>query len=250
MSAFGGDSWVREAQYRKRRVDDLMLSSSSSSSSSSSNFKKLSNGKYACIVCPHSPVFDSILAFSMHAKGSRHIAALSRLRERELSIQQELNKRIALSSDSATASNSTATEQVKGNKVHNQPLIEQTRKAILEIQCDKSWEQVGRPSSSLQKLNADNLPRDLKISSLNQVLAPAKESRLAQTLESTEHGGIVLSEAGGKMLADWNDELCKRQERELKFIVAGWKRDGFGKWYRDENVEFDSDDEDPNDSLN
>ncbi|CAA3029444.1 Hypothetical predicted protein [Olea europaea subsp. europaea] len=32
-----------------------------------------------------------------------------------------------------------------------------------------------------------------------------------------------------------------RQERELKFTTAGWKRDCHGTWFKDENVEFDSD---------
>lgn len=95
MSVFGGDSWARESQQRKRRLDDLMLpaaatSSSSSSPTASGSFKRLSSGKFACLVCPHRPVLDSSLMLSMHIKGSRHIAAESRLREKELSRQQEI----------------------------------------------------------------------------------------------------------------------------------------------------------------
>jgi hypothetical protein len=63
MSVFGGDSWARESQQRKRRLDDLMLpaaaTSSSSSPSASGSFKRLSSGKFACLVCPHRPVLDS-----------------------------------------------------------------------------------------------------------------------------------------------------------------------------------------------
>lgn len=245
MSAFGGDSWAREAQYRKRRVDDLMLSSSSSSS----NYKKLSNGKFACLVCPHNPVLDSPLALSMHAKGSRHIAAVSRLKEKELSRREELNKRIALSSDSVAASTCSPPEQAKETKVRNQPLIEQTRKAILEIQCNRSWERVGGPISSSQKLNTVDNSCDPKISSSSHIRGPPEDIRLEQPPESTELRAMVVTEPQCKMLVEWNNQLHKRREKELKFISAGWKRDGFGKWYRDENVEFDSDEEDPNDSL-
>lgn len=39
MNMFGGDSWAREAQHRKRRVDDLLLDGIITSS-----YKKLSNG--------------------------------------------------------------------------------------------------------------------------------------------------------------------------------------------------------------
>lgn len=60
MSVFGGDSWAREAQQRKRRVDDLALEQLNGSS-----YKKLSGGKYACLVCPHSPILDSPLMLSV-----------------------------------------------------------------------------------------------------------------------------------------------------------------------------------------
>ena len=172
----------------------------------------------------------------MHAKGSRHIAAVSRLKERESSRQEELNKRIALSSDSVTAFNSTRTEQIKGTKVHNQPLIEQTRKAILETQCKMSWDQVGRLGSSGKKQNSDPPPCDSKVSTTNHVIEPSNETRFEEPPESREMKSVVVTEAAGKMLADWNDELHKRQEKELKFTAAGWKRDGFGKWYKDENA--------------
>lgn len=184
----------------------------------------------------------------MHAKGSRHVAAVSRLKEREMSRQDELNKRIALSSDSVTAFISTPNEQVKRAKAHNQPLIEQTRKAILGTQCSRSWDQVVKHGSSLQKLDTLS-SHDSKISTSHHIPEPP-EIRFEEPHESTEKRSVVVSEAAGKMLVDWNDELRKRREKELKFIAAGWKRDGFGKWYKDENVEFDSDEEDPNDSLN
>jgi len=63
MSVFGGDSWAREAQYRKRRVDDLVTDGLDGSS-----HKKLSSGKYACLVCPHNPVLESPLALSVRTR--------------------------------------------------------------------------------------------------------------------------------------------------------------------------------------
>lgn len=60
MSVYGGDSWAREAQYRKRRVDDLAVEGIESSS-----YRKLSSGKYACLICPHNPVLDTPLMLSV-----------------------------------------------------------------------------------------------------------------------------------------------------------------------------------------
>ncbi|KAF3339427.1 sodium channel modifier 1-like isoform X1 [Carex littledalei] len=181
MSVFGGDSWGREAQHRKRKVDELL--------SSSSSFKKLSSGKFVCVVCPHNPVLDSPLMLSVHNKGSRHVAAQTKLKEKELWRQQELNKRIALSSESKIQPKNTGSNnQVK-------PLVEQTRTAILELQSSKFI------------LNAKD--------------ATSNDSNSSMSSQ-------------------------ERREIELKFIAAGWKRDCHGKWYRDETVEFDSDEEDPN----
>ncbi|XP_078156645.1 uncharacterized protein LOC144552554 [Carex rostrata] len=190
MSVFGGDSWGREAQHRKRKVDELLLSSSTVASSSSSfSFKKLSSGKFVCLVCPHNPVLDSPLMLSVHNKGSRHVAAQTKLKENELWRQQELNKRIALSSESKIQPENT------GSNNEVKPLVEQTRTAILELQSSKFI--------------------------LNLKDATSNDSN--SSMSSHE-----------------------RREVELKFIAAGWKRDCHGKWYRDENVEFDSDEEDPN----
>ncbi|KAJ3704976.1 hypothetical protein LUZ61_008681 [Rhynchospora tenuis] len=186
MSVFGGDSWGREAQHRKRRVDDLLLSSSSNASSS---FKKLSSGKFVCLVCPHNPVLDSSLMLSVHNKGSRHVAAQTKQKETELWRQRELNKRIALSSETKIE------PKIMGSNDQVKPLVEQTRATILELQSTKF--------------------------TLNAKDAVSNDSN--SSISSHE-----------------------RRQKELKFIAAGWKRDCHGKWFRDENVEFDSDEEDPN----
>ncbi|CAD6245524.1 unnamed protein product [Miscanthus lutarioriparius] len=66
MSVFGGDSWARDAQQRKRRLDDLLLPTTASSSPSTpDSFRKLPNSKLACLVCPHRPVLDTPLMLSV-----------------------------------------------------------------------------------------------------------------------------------------------------------------------------------------
>uniref|UniRef100_A0ACD5Y182 Uncharacterized protein n=1 Tax=Avena sativa TaxID=4498 RepID=A0ACD5Y182_AVESA len=143
MSVFGGDSWAREPQQRKRRLDDLMLptaaiSSSSSSPSPSGSFKRLSSGKFACLFCPHRPVLESPLMLSMHIKGSRHIAAESTLREKELQRQNEINKRLALSSVAyVSRCSSNEYPSVMAGGTIEKPLTEQTRRAILEAQSTR-----------------------------------------------------------------------------------------------------------------
>ncbi|KAF5951699.1 hypothetical protein HYC85_009643 [Camellia sinensis] len=222
MSVFGGDGWVREAQYRKRRVDDLVVEGLEASS-----YRKLSSGKYACLVCPHNPILDTPLMLSMHIKGSRHRVAESRLKEKQQVIQDEINKRIALSECSSGAAKSSTSTQVNPQcRLVRKPLIEQTWRATSEILCNKT------PHQSEAKGNND-----------------VKSNKGHSTYEpfcSNDTGSSLAIEAYGNLVAQQQSDLQERRERELKFTAAGWKRDGHGKWFKDENVEFDSDEEDPN----
>lgn len=62
MSVYGGDSWGREAQYRKRRVDDLLVEGLDLHAS---KCKKLASGKFLCLLCPNNPLLDSPLMLSV-----------------------------------------------------------------------------------------------------------------------------------------------------------------------------------------
>ncbi|XP_057996809.1 uncharacterized protein LOC110648556 isoform X2 [Hevea brasiliensis] len=72
-----------------------------------SSYKKLSSGKYACLVCPHNPILDSPLMLSVHSIGSRHLAAESRLKKKESVRKDEINKRLALSDSPVGSFDST-----------------------------------------------------------------------------------------------------------------------------------------------
>ncbi|XP_004248741.1 uncharacterized protein [Solanum lycopersicum] len=217
MSVFGGDSWAREAQCRKRRVDELMVDNIDSSA-----YKKLSSGKFVCIVCSHRPVLDTPLMLSVHVKGSSHRAEETRLRERELGRQDEINKRIALSEcDTATSKTLTSSQLCRSA---SKPLIGCTRKAASYVLHQNLAQSSASQGDEIKCTKVDT----------SSVLANQRSSQCVQIGVTTNQ--TIISQA-------YNQE---RRERELKFTSAGWKRDGHGKWFKDENVEFDSDEEDPN----
>ncbi|KAJ4965620.1 hypothetical protein NE237_017469 [Protea cynaroides] len=244
MSVFGGDSWAREAQHRKRRVDDLMEQNLDKEEDSNPSYKKLCNGKYACLVCPHQPTLDSSLMLSMHSKGSRHITALTKFRERELRKQEEIKKRIALFDCNIGAASSDTSS--KKFKLHNKPLIEQTRKATSEALCNQRVKQnaanepcngkLSRGSSSFFSPSAAPVPKQRTEAPMTVTSPPSK---------SEENSGCQ-SKVDYRLLVQQQLDCRERQARELKFTAAGWKRNCHGRWFRDENVEFDSDEEDPN----
>ncbi|GFP84544.1 sodium channel modifier 1 [Phtheirospermum japonicum] len=207
MSVFGGDSWAREAQCRKRRVDDLLIEGVEASA-----FKKLSNGKLTCLVCPNNPVLDTPVMLSTHVNGSRHRAAELRLKDKELALQEEVKKRLALS-DCVSTNASTKQSKTTAKK---KPLIERAKKAASEV------------------FRGEVIQHNVKV-----VLIGNTNSTEVEALDDKGFGGEV------KPL-----DYRARLERELKFTASGWKRDGHGRWFKDENVEFDSDEEDPNIVLN
>ncbi|XP_042011285.1 sodium channel modifier 1-like [Salvia splendens] len=216
MSVYGGDSWAREAQHRKRKVDDLMIERIDSSI-----YRKLSSGKFACLVCPTNPVLDSPTMLSTHVSGSRHQAAEQRRENRELAKQEEVKKRLALSG--CVSAKAPAIKQLKST---SKPLIEQARKAVLDVISGKvalpevkpTVAKLGRPCAGDNGSNAEPTGVEAKLEGVVREVQPL------------------------------NYRL--RLERELKFTAAGWKRDCHGRWFKDENVEFDSDEEDPNIVLN
>ncbi|KAI6677886.1 hypothetical protein NL676_038682 [Syzygium grande] len=217
MSVYGGDSWAREAQHRKRRADDLAVERLDAAS-----YKRLSSGKFACLVCPRAPVLDSALMLSMHCKGSRHCVALSRLKERELEKKDEINKRIALSDCAVNAGTSTSTS----NRIKSKPLIEQTRKTALEV------------------IDKGNTRQDVHNEGHNAKIYGILHGN--ETSHISESFSFAAKEAAEEVIVQPQVSIRERRERELKFTSAGWKRDGNGRWFKDENVEFDSDEEDPN----
>ncbi|KAI3446025.1 hypothetical protein Pfo_002690 [Paulownia fortunei] len=219
MSVFGGDSWAREAQYRKRRVDDLIIEGIEASA-----YKKLSNGKFACLVCPNNPVLDTTIMLSRHVSGSRHRAAELRCKDRELAMREEVNKRLA--SSDCVSTNAAANASIKQWKTTSKPLIERARKAASEVFC------------------GEVIRQEVK-SEMGNIVMPRIEDcgGDANSIEiEATHKGVV----GEVQPLDYRE----RQERELKFTAAGWKRDCHGRWFKDENAEFDSDEEDPNIVLN
>lgn len=147
----------------------------------------------------------------MHSKGSRHLAAESRLKEGESLRKYEINRRLALADSPVGFAHSTSLNKKVRLAGVSKPLIEQTSKAASEVLCNKA-----------PKQNSGNQNCDVKLSR-GQVTNVATIS-------------CPLVEASGELLIQHQLDFRKHRERELKFIEAGWKRDCHGKWFKDENV--------------
>ncbi|KAH8035154.1 hypothetical protein HPB51_004395 [Rhipicephalus microplus] len=136
---------------KKRRVSEILVSHIPEDEA-----LLLKNGKYACTLCPHRPVLDTIEMLAMHRKGKRHLIS--------------------------EAINEAKTPAVSQNAEN--PLV----KAYIK-----------------------------KTQRKNSFTAVVEQSKRSSTTPSS--GSLWLR--------------------------SGWKLDRDGKWVKDENVEFDSDEEEP-----
>ncbi|KAI3704047.1 hypothetical protein L1987_74253 [Smallanthus sonchifolius] len=102
--------------------------------------------------------------------------------------------------------------------------------------------------SKLKKREEDRPNEMNKRISLSLDSTSTKQASLASK-PFTEKTRKATFEATGNDVVQLPLDYRQRRERELKFTAAGWKRDCHGGWFRDENVEFDSDEEDPNECL-
>ncbi|GLJ48603.1 hypothetical protein SUGI_1025540 [Cryptomeria japonica] len=245
MSVYGGDSWAPEAYCRKRRID-LLLSNQLDESHS----HKLPNGKYVCLVCSNRPVLDTVSMLTMHNQGARHQAAASKLKEKEVSKQEEITKRIALSETSTTYNNTL--DNYSGS--FKCPLIEKTRKGAADVlsngknasgntlnpKFDRTLNYAKKPF--FESLNVKNVNRcDQKTDSTVCHSEVNKDVNSNMTSFAQINSNVVSNVVHEQKL-----NIQEQRDRELKFRAAGWRRDGKGGWFREENVEFDSDEEDPN----
>ncbi|KAK8311440.1 hypothetical protein V6Z12_D02G250800 [Gossypium hirsutum] len=154
----------------------------------------------------------------MHCKGSRHLAAKSKAKEKELTRQNEINKRLALEGSSTTSSiNSSTTKQNARLPSKSKPLIQMAQKAASEILGNKRLEVDSRNENH------------------NTVVPRQNDVKNATLGFSWDHN--CSNETSHKLIQNHLD-FRECRERELKFTSAGWKRDCHGKWYKDENVSF------------
>lgn len=124
-----------------------------------------------------------------------------------------MNKRIALGNSSATSA-SSSTAHGRRCESANKPLIEQAQKAASEILYSGSPLYTSLHESPAVGSNTCHYKENPSI----------QRSTLAEV--------VTASEEGLRHQLDSRD----RRERELKFTAAGWKRDGHGRWFKDENV--------------
>ncbi|TSK34807.1 Sodium channel modifier 1 [Bagarius yarrelli] len=223
---------------KKRRVADLL-----SNYIPEDEATLMKNGRYSCLVCSHRPVFDTVDILTVHRKGKRHLEGLKWFYGKKAKLQNEVNKRrhqeYLDGEDDRKESGSSA------------PLLTQTRKithhALLRTTPYNSCHKKASERSEKPDCSSNN--------SVGQNIIPTAKTKIMTTTTPAPDASQyqIETQIKKKKRTAVNAAECepvtehRRQELEhyLKLKSNGWLQDPSGKWVKDENVEFDSDEEEP-----
>ncbi|KAM9294564.1 sodium channel modifier 1-like [Gastrophryne carolinensis] len=253
-----GDDGSQLNVLRKRRVADLL-----SSFIPEDEAVLLNNGRYACAVCHHRPVFDTIDMLSIHRNGKKHAASLHGFYLKKTEFRNAVQKR--RHQDYVRAEE--AGEQLPRGPA---PLLAHTRRiahhALLKSAPYSSCCSRNRPEGPGKMVGPSEPgppPPSLETPRLcytDSVQAAPTDATTAPTQTESCDGSIGVHTETKQTIkhkkrprrclqkeeaSSEDPEKKQKMEHYLHLRSSGWIPDGTGKWVKDENVEFDSDEEEP-----
>lgn len=213
------------------------------------------NGRFACLVCKHCPVFDTVAVLRIHRQGKKHFSyakiRLEKLMEdAEIRQKREHMKYMEKVMDDANEDES--------------PLLKITQqKKELALQGSKSSikheERKERTSKQLPFFQRRK-PIDLDICNdkpgYKHVQRTESSKNLSNSVKDSESNHFEKTEQSMKPSIDTPGpksqkktplspgELARRKHFS-RLRQAGWIMGLDGKWQKDENAEFDSDEDEP-----
>ncbi|XP_020509650.1 sodium channel modifier 1 [Labrus bergylta] len=218
---------------KKRRVADLL-----SHFIPEDEGALLKNGRYTCLVCSYRPVFDTVDMLTVHRKGKRHLEGLKSFYGKKARLKNEITKR--------QHENYVQAEDERQEPSSSAPLLAQTRRlthhALLKTVPYSSCHRTTSTKSEKghQSVNTASDPE-------GERGEPESSDCLSQRGSSERSAEETKASvaAGTQEEQPLTAERRKELEHYLKLKSDGWLRDRSGQWVKDENVEFDSDDEEP-----
>ncbi|KAM3825248.1 sodium channel modifier 1 [Vipera latastei] len=221
----------------------------------------LRDGRYSCTVCFQRPVFDTLDMLTVHRSGKKHLAGLQKFYGKKRSLENEVQKRRHQAYLDAEES---GTQVAQGPA----PLLAQTRRitqnALLKTVpysscCRPKRNQAGASTSGasagFRAAETTRMPKSPSSDSVDEERQVEEEAgptlhssacRLSTT-ETRERKRVRQGKGrtAQKSPKPNDPEKQRALEHYLKLKSSGWIQDGSGKWVKDENVEFDSDEEEP-----
>ncbi|XP_029959716.1 sodium channel modifier 1 [Salarias fasciatus] len=219
---------------KKRRVSDLL-----SHFIPDDEAALMKNGRYTCLVCAYRPVFDTVDMLTVHRKGKKHLEGLKAFYGKKAQLKTEITKRqhekYVEAEDQTQESSSSA------------PLLTQTRKlthhALLKTVPYNSRHRKTSTKSENEPTSRSCNPRS---NVYNQTPSAWRENEVSSENPTADKEEVTGSPAAA---AQEEKPMTAQRRRELEHYLKlksdGWLQDRSGRWVKDENVEFDSDEDEP-----
>ncbi|XP_047414709.1 sodium channel modifier 1 isoform X2 [Sciurus carolinensis] len=190
----------------------------------------LRDGRFACAICPHRPVLDTVAMLTAHRAGKKHLSSLQLFygkKQPGKGIEQNPRKQNELRREEtkAEAPLLTQTRLITQNALHRTPHYNSSC-------CWKHRSETSGPSVSCSPLPAPEVEL---------------QSRKINREPEQETGPQAKESAAVSAPAPMSPTRRRALDHYLTLRSSGWIPDGRGRWIKDENVEFDSDEEEPPD---
>ncbi|NWR65367.1 SCNM1 protein, partial [Bucorvus abyssinicus] len=230
---------------QKRRVADLLANYIPEDEA-----LLLRSGRYACTVCAHRPVFDTLDVLTVHRAGKKHTSSKRRLVWTPLP-------------HPAGPPNQDPPELCPLSQGSPAPLLARTRRiarsALLKAApysscCRRTGVEGSSSRTGVTRTGLSAAPTLPEPSWKAGATVDASPAALLPGHHSGRVGKSQMTQRGGRGKAPsvapsrpeaLSPERRQALERYLQLRSAGWIQDHSGKWVKDENAEFDSDEDEP-----
>ncbi|XP_040086644.1 sodium channel modifier 1 isoform X1 [Oryx dammah] len=225
----GGEECVRSSftcpLKAKRRVGDLLASYIPEDEA-----LMLRDGRFACAICPHRPVLDTLAMLTAHRAGKKHLSSLQLFYGKKppgKGIEQNPRQHNELRREETTAEAPllTQTRLITQSALHRAPHYNSC--------CRRKY----RPEAPRPSVSRPPLPPPE---------AEPQGGKISREPEP-EAGSQTKESATVSSPAPMSPTRRRALDHYLTLRSSGWIPDGRGRWVKDENVEFDSDEEEPPD---
>ncbi|KAI5930588.1 sodium channel modifier 1 isoform X1 [Manis javanica] len=239
-----GDDWSQLNVLKKRRVGDLLANYIPEE-----EVLMLRDGRFACAVCPHRPVLDTVAMLTAHRAGKKHLSSLQLFYGKKQpgeGMEQNPRQQNELREETKTELGSLS---LRLPSPHQAPLLVRTRlttQSALHRAPDydsccrrRKCKSVG-PESHRQEAPRPSV-------SCSPLPPPVVELQSGQVSREPGPGAGPQAKESATVSPSAPMSPTRRQalDHYLTLRTSGWIPDGQGRWVKDQNVEFDSDEEEP-----
>ncbi|KFO18215.1 Sodium channel modifier 1 [Fukomys damarensis] len=232
-----GDDWSQLNVLKKRRVGDLLASYIPEDEA-----LMLRDGRFACAICPHRPVLDTLAMLTAHRAGKKHLSSLQlfygkKQSGKEMGHNPRLQNELRREETKPEAPLLTQTRLITQSALHRAPHYNSC--------CRRKH----RPEAPGPSISCSSLPTQETELSRDRETEKAAERQSEKISREREPGpGLQTKEsATAADPAPMSPMRRRALDHYLTLRSSGWIPDGQGRWIKDENVEFDSDEEEPPD---